>query len=343
MTRMIVALTLMGCAEDTDWVPPHATEAKVLHLENGGYGPVAHRYEGEGPAVVLLHGISSNHHFWDLTPERSLALALREAGYDVWNVDLRGHGAARRTAAGKHQQGAGSIDEYGRTDLRQVLSAVVAERGDEVPIHLVGHSMGGMVLVAYLADDGEIPLTSAVVVGTPLDFVDVDKLMHTASRASRAFSGVPLRTPFFAGLATGKDKVHFEHLLSLLYNTDNMEDPAEALMLQRIVSPLWRGELKHLAEIGRRRAYGPRGSDRAYDQELGTVDLPVLAMAGRMDRVAPPDRVSGFERAMPGAELLVVSRSNGFSADYGHLDLGLGDAAAEEIYPRIVDWIGSHP
>src|SRR5687767_5683513 len=49
-----------------------------------------------GPAVVLVHGISSNHLFWDLEPQRSLAQHLQRQGYDVWNLDLRGHGTAFR-------------------------------------------------------------------------------------------------------------------------------------------------------------------------------------------------------------------------------------------------------
>ena len=37
-------------------------------------------------------------------------------------------------------------------------------------------------------------------------------------------------------------------------------------------------------------------------------------------------------------ELVIVSRANGFSADYGHLDLGVGDHAIHDVYPQVSAW-----
>ena len=65
-------------------------------------------HAGPGEPVVLCHGISSNARFWDLAPDRSLADWLVAQGYDVWNLDLRGHGLAERDQEG-HRQKAGLL------------------------------------------------------------------------------------------------------------------------------------------------------------------------------------------------------------------------------------------
>ena len=63
-------------------------------------------------------------------------------------------------------------------------------------------------------------------------------------------------------------------------------------------------------------------------------------IAGRADRIAPADRVQPLLEQAGSAEkaYFLAGRISGLSHDYGHLDLVIGDDAAEEIYPRIVGW-----
>ena len=73
---------------------------------------------------------------------------------------------------------------------------------------------------------------------------------------------------------------------------------------------------------------------------LPALQVPLRVIAGRADRVAPVDRVVPYYDLAGSAEkdYILAGRANGFASDYGHLDLVLGDHAAEEIYPRIVEW-----
>ena len=83
------------------------------------------RYAHPGAvAVVLCHGISSNARFWDLAPERSLAIDLHDRGYDVWNLDLRGHGLAERTGKGRLQRPGWTVDDYAKHDLPAAFAEV---------------------------------------------------------------------------------------------------------------------------------------------------------------------------------------------------------------------------
>ena len=61
-------------------------------------------YPAPGPPVLIAHGISSNHKFWDLNEEYSLALYLSQKGFDVYNMDFRGHGNAVFDINGKRQK-----------------------------------------------------------------------------------------------------------------------------------------------------------------------------------------------------------------------------------------------
>ncbi len=85
---------------------------------------------GDGPALVLVHGITENHHAWD-----PVVPALDEH-WRVVSVDLRGHGASERHAP------------YDPITLATDVLAVVEDAGVDAPL-LVGHSLGGVVVSAY--------------------------------------------------------------------------------------------------------------------------------------------------------------------------------------------------
>src|SRR5690606_33163238 len=92
------------------------------------------------PTVVLSHGYTLDERSWVYQRR-----ALREAGYRVVVWDQRGHGAS-----GVAESDTYHVDQLGR-DLRRVLAEVVPEG----PLVLVGHSMGGMTIMALAEADPE--------------------------------------------------------------------------------------------------------------------------------------------------------------------------------------------
>jgi pimeloyl-ACP methyl ester carboxylesterase len=94
------------------------------HLNIAG-SDIAYDLIGQGPLVVLAHGIGDSRHAY-----RFLAPALAEAGYRVANVDIRGCG----------ESGLG-WDGYSRTDIAGDLVALVRHLGG--PAVIVGHSISG--------------------------------------------------------------------------------------------------------------------------------------------------------------------------------------------------------
>ncbi|MEM7321580.1 MAG: alpha/beta hydrolase [Actinomycetota bacterium] len=85
---------------------------------------------GEGPPVLLVHGITESHRTWDPITERLTA------DHRVITMDLRGHGDS------------GTADRYDLEAMAVDVVAVAAACDVLGTVHLVGHSLGGAVVSA---------------------------------------------------------------------------------------------------------------------------------------------------------------------------------------------------
>ena len=94
------------------------------HLSIAG-NTLVYDVAGQGPLVVLAHGIGDSRHSY-----RFLAPALAAAGYRVANVDIRGCGDSSL-----------GWDGYSRTDIAGDLVAVVRHLGG--PAVIIGQSISG--------------------------------------------------------------------------------------------------------------------------------------------------------------------------------------------------------
>ena len=92
---------------------------------------VACAVEGSGPPLYLVHGIGSRKTHWN-----ALVARLR-AEFTCVSFDLRGHGESPIPAT-----------PYALEQLVEDLEALRARLGHE-RIHVVGHSLGGVIGPAY--------------------------------------------------------------------------------------------------------------------------------------------------------------------------------------------------
>jgi pimeloyl-ACP methyl ester carboxylesterase len=86
--------------------------------------------EGDGPAVLLLHGFPDTHRLW-----RHQAVALMRSGLRTIAPDLRGRGESGRPSAVEDYDIRHSV-----ADMTSVLDALGVERA-----HVVGHDWGAVV------------------------------------------------------------------------------------------------------------------------------------------------------------------------------------------------------
>lgn len=115
--------------------------------------------EGEGPAIVLAHGLTAHR---DLVVHGSRALP--RAGHELIRYDARGHGESDPGPRGSYDY------EHLADDLEAVIAARV--RGEERPV-LVGHSMGAHAIVNLALREpsryGGLVLIGPASIGIPLE------------------------------------------------------------------------------------------------------------------------------------------------------------------------------
>jgi hypothetical protein len=96
--------------------------------------------------VLLVHGFICNHRVWN-----NMAHALRQAGHPVLMIDLEPLFT--------------SIDNYTALIEQAVVELLLASRSQQIA--LVGHSMGGLAIRAWLRAYGAKRVASIITLGTP--------------------------------------------------------------------------------------------------------------------------------------------------------------------------------
>jgi alpha-beta hydrolase superfamily lysophospholipase len=117
-------------------------------------------WSGKNPraTLVVTHGISEHSESYAKTAE-----VLVPMGWDIIAWDLRGHGRS----GGKRGYVA-HFSEYTQ-DLKNLLSHLKQNRRLQSPFALLGHSMGGLVTLDYLAQPAEASiLPKALLLSSPL-------------------------------------------------------------------------------------------------------------------------------------------------------------------------------
>jgi len=121
-----------------------AAELEYFEASDGQSIPV--HIVGDGPPVLLVHGLGCSHRHWMPVARR---LAHRHC---VFSWDARGHGLCRPVAS------AVSLSRLAQ-DLRELMDYFGLAR----PV-LVGHSMGALTIMQYLHDHGTERVAGAVLV-----------------------------------------------------------------------------------------------------------------------------------------------------------------------------------
>ena len=115
--------------------------------------------------VLLLHGLGGNRVNIDPDPKFSLAYFLARKGFYVFLAELRGAGLSRPIQSGTKRSAGWGLEDYIYRDLPAIWETVRAlTKADSV--HGVGHSMGGMLLLAGQVH-GIVPFKTISAIGTP--------------------------------------------------------------------------------------------------------------------------------------------------------------------------------
>lgn len=104
--------------------------------------------ENSRGSVVIVHGFTE---FYEKYAE--LAWYFLQMGYSVFLYDQRGHGHSSRYTKNLYVVHVRDFTDYAK-DLSCFLESVVLPTAPGSPVYLLGHSMGGTVVLRYLLDGG---------------------------------------------------------------------------------------------------------------------------------------------------------------------------------------------
>lgn len=278
---------------------PAAAEPFVVGPEPRLHGEA----EGEGPAVLLCHGITATRRYV-LHGSRALA----RAGHRVVTYDARGHGESDPAPAA-----AG----YGYPQLVGDLERVVEEQLGEEGFLLGGHSMGAHTAVAYALRHPE-RLAGLALIGP-------------------VYAGAiePGSLDYWDGLAAALEASGVEGFVSYVVEAQARDprwrDSVERFTRERMLRQENLGALAAaLREVPRSRPFGSM-------DDLRSLDVPVLVVASNDDADPghPYEAAAAYAEALPDAEL--VSEGEGESPlawQGGKLSRALAAFYAEALSSR---------
>jgi pimeloyl-ACP methyl ester carboxylesterase len=155
--------------------------------------------------VLLVHGYVCNHRVWD-----KVAKALRQAGHPVLAIDLEPLFT--------------SIDDYAPLIERAVLH-LCAQTGAPRVV-LVGHSMGGLAIRAWLRAHGTANVAKVITLGTPHQGTRVQQWVSTPNGAQMAY-----RSPWVTQLDSSETPAHRQLMHVALTHHDNIVHPQREQVL----------------------------------------------------------------------------------------------------------------
>jgi len=210
-------------------------------------------------SVVLIHGSAAS-----LASLHPLARHLRESGYDVYSLDVRGHGRS-----GEH----GRIDYIGQ--LEDDLDDFLASVQPAGPRLLAGFSAGGGFTLRYAGSERQENFAGYLLLAP---------FVHHEAPNARPDSGgwVSVGLPRIAGLA-GLNRLgidQFNHLPVLRFA---ISDRANAQ-----VTPFYNYDL----------AFNFRGPEQ-YPQGLQSLGQPMAVVAGAADEIFVSEALKDIFSASP--------------------------------------------
>lgn len=227
---------------------------------------------GEGPPVVLCHGITATRRY-----VVHGSRALERAGHRVVSYDARGHGESDPAPAG---QG------YGYPELVADLESVIATTVGDAAFVLAGHSMGAHTAVAY-ALRHPVRLAGLVAIGPVYRGEISDEVLA-----------------YWGGLAAALDEGGVDGFVDYI-DRHQVSDPAWRETVLRITRE--RMQLhRHPEAIVAALRQVPRSRPFAAIEDLESLEMPALVVASHdeADPGHPRAVAEAYAERLPRARLI---------------------------------------
>lgn len=280
--------------------PDPSVQVALSHV--GIYGQ---SNKGKQP-VVLVHGSFTNRNFWLSAQGIGFARHLVESGFDVWMMEMRGHGLSPRNVSYKDN----TLERYALSDVPAINEFVIEKTGIK-PIWL-GHSLGGVLI------------STAIACGSLAeDQVAAIALLGSQVVRRRWF----LQVPFVAALG----KLWFK------FQTE-MDGRKLKIGPENEPSGIAREYLNWFGLFGKWSLLKDKAPLLPKWQALET---PMLAVVGKNDQSDPAKycRIFYDQYGAENKSFKLLAAEEGYSRDFGHVDMVVSKEAAEEVWPKLTAWL----
>ncbi|MCC7076114.1 MAG: alpha/beta hydrolase [Acidimicrobiia bacterium] len=293
-----------GTTTEALLAPPR--DATAGHVTSPDGCRIAFASSGAGPVTLLmLHGFAADRRLWARMQDEL-------AGeYRVVAVDLRGHGASDVRRVDR------PLAETHAVDVATVLTELDLDN-----VVLVGHALGGMVALQFLADfpsirDGRV--IGAVLLGTVPATLEIDRAgrhLDTEETARRRRLWEMFTTVLARSIEPGTYRLRARSDAGLLFarslfGRHGRRGPVAATLEMALHTP-------PVTVAGTLRAV----IDFDVSHLLGSVPTPALILVGERDIVTPLPYSIAMERELPGARLHTILGA-GHMMMYEETDLSL--------------------
>lgn len=289
--------------------------------------------------VIFCHGIAVNKYGVDLDRRHSLAFYLKQNGFPVFVVDLRGTGNSFHPDTKKERKF--YFDNYIEFDVPAVIRTVKEMTGAP-KVNWVGHSMGSMIASGFLGRrlEGHESVACHVAIGSPgrLDHIrgkiwEVLFKHHWVQSALDLRFGANVFAPVSGRFATPYEK--------FIYHPENVSSTVIRQLMNNGIENINPGVSEQM--LGWIQKGTETTCDGRYEYRNGykNIKIPVLYIAGEKDHVAPPSCIEHSYENTGSAKksYRILGRTYGHSSDYCHIGLVLGENAPTEVFPLVHDWL----
>ena len=252
VTGFAVPEVVVEAGAEAEAARPREVEVDGLRLRYVELG------EGSGVAVLLLHGFGADLNTWMFTQP-----ALAE-GRRVLALDLPGHGGSTK-----------QLDQADAASLAAIIGKAIAALGIE-RMHLVGHSLGGGIAMAYAQQHPErvatLSLIASASLGAEINAAFLDGFVRAARRREAVeVLNLLVHDPDLVGRTMVEDVLRYKRL-----------DGVPAILAR--LSEEW----------------FPGGKQRAdLHDVIADLKVPVQIIWGREDRIIPVAHAEALAPRVP--------------------------------------------
>lgn len=287
--------------------------------------------------VMLIHGFGQNRYTWH-SSRRSFANYLANEGWDVFNVDLRGHGRSKRFGAPLPRM----LDEYIKDDVPTVVREALALSGDD-SLYLVGHSMGGLINYSAAGTLLRDVVQGLVSIGSPYRFGQGSALLLLLRESAKLVG--------FTGIFDGNPGLPVRMIGNHLHRRQAVWDAATVPLpirgwvpggverevlneyLKKSFEHTTMGVLLDLFRAGAADGWKSIDGMVDYSTSFEMLDRPLLVVGGTEDQIAP------IASVRPAYELSRSRDKTYRQFPFGHLDLLMGREATRTVWTLVRDWL----